>query len=485
MQAPLCKVIDTPRGVYAYDACSNHILRIDGGVRRLIGELAGEPAGPLAPGERARAETELNEARSKGYLLPARHKVLCFDDAAFANARRELTELGPDHLTLAVTEQCNFRCRYCLYSGAYLDQRVHSSRRMSPGVLDAALEWYFSHTGREKFSLSFYGGEPLLEAGLIRRAVETVRRKGRDTDLRLTTNASLIDEDTARFLAGNGFHVLVSLDGPAFLHDRFRRMQGGGPSFEATWRGVQTLRKVDPAHFEERVRFNMVLPPPVDLEAIHRFVLENPGVFAKSHIRASLLNNSPSELPPELDYAPHRQALKEQFARLTELFASRLAEGPGALDPFLTGLLLVDFVPVHMRPLSPIGESFPSLGQCVPCRPKAYVGVDGDLRVCERLPSSLPMGDVFKGLDIEAALGFMEAYNGFLAPRCEGCWAIRLCNKCAANLTEGGVLSARTLDAFCPRAREFWAGKLADYASILETKPGAFDWVDQELASRD
>ena len=209
MDAPLCKTFQTPQGAFVYDTHSNHILRIDGNVFRLLGELGGEKSGtgageqPLSGEDRAKALAELEGARRKGYLLPSGHKVVCFDDAVIETAKRELTELGPDHLTLSITEQCNFRCRYCFYSGAYRDQRRHSARRMSPEVLEASLGWYFSHPGREAFSLSFYGGEPLLETGLIRRAVDIVRRKGRKTTLRMTTNASLLDEETARFLIAN------------------------------------------------------------------------------------------------------------------------------------------------------------------------------------------------------------------------------------------------------------------------------------------
>ena len=33
--------------------------------------------------------------------------------------------------TIEVTQQCNLRCKYCCYSGAYDDRREHSSNRLS------------------------------------------------------------------------------------------------------------------------------------------------------------------------------------------------------------------------------------------------------------------------------------------------------------------------------------------------------------------
>ncbi len=34
-------------------------------------------------------------------------------------------------LLLEVSEDCNLRCRYCVYSGKFLDRRAHSNRLMS------------------------------------------------------------------------------------------------------------------------------------------------------------------------------------------------------------------------------------------------------------------------------------------------------------------------------------------------------------------
>lgn len=489
MQATLCTTFKTPRNAYVYDAWSNQILRVDENVYQVLRESlreipSEEQDDPMDQDARAKALAEIGQARESGLLLNPTCRVVCFTDQAIQAAPDELSRLGPDHLTLNVTEQCNFRCRYCLYSGAYEDQRTHSAVRMSPEVLDATLDWYHAHPDREEFSLSFYGGEPLLEMDLLRRAAERVRRSGRKTSLRMTTNASLMDEDKARFLIENGFHVLVSLDGPPNLHDRYRRTVDGHPTFERTWAGVNLLRRLDPDYYQSHVRFNMVLPPPVDLRAIHAFVLEHPEVFAKSHIRATLLNDSPCELPRELGYDSCREQLNAQFDWLQERFEQAMLSGQDSMDPFLLGVALIDYVPLHLRPLAPLAPVTPSLGQCVPGRAKAFAGTSGDLRVCERLPGVRPLGNVFTGVDATAVTSMMHECNHFLADRCAGCWAIRLCSKCLANLNRGEALDEELFAAHCRRAKIFWRAKLARYSSILEQKPDAFSWVDREMETR-
>ncbi|MEN6310692.1 MAG: hypothetical protein ABFD80_04050 [Acidobacteriota bacterium] len=71
----------------------------------------------------------------------------------------------------------------------------------------------------ESYALNFYGGEPLLNLGLIRSAVLLTERLGRETGKKprfsLTTNGSLITEESARFFARHGFGLEISCDGLA------------------------------------------------------------------------------------------------------------------------------------------------------------------------------------------------------------------------------------------------------------------------------
>ncbi len=74
--------------------------------------------------------------------------------------------------------------------------------------------------------VGFFGGEPLLAWDLVREVTELARaradRLGTRVRFSVTTNGTLLDEERARFLAGHGFSLIVSLDGPKELHDRER-----------------------------------------------------------------------------------------------------------------------------------------------------------------------------------------------------------------------------------------------------------------------
>ncbi len=72
--------------------------------------------------------------------------------------------------------------------------------------------------------------------------VERHRRPGQVIEHTIQTNATLIDDTWATFLAEHDFLVGVSIDGPAHLHDVYRRDKGGKPTFDRVLRGLRTLQ---------------------------------------------------------------------------------------------------------------------------------------------------------------------------------------------------------------------------------------------------
>jgi len=94
---------------------------------------------------------------------------------------------------------------------------------------------------------SWHGGEPTL-AGLdfFRSAVMIQRRHrpaGRTILNGMQTNGTLLDDDWGGFLAAEGFYLGLSLDGPEWLHDRYRSAGSGEPTFRRVMRGYEILRR--------------------------------------------------------------------------------------------------------------------------------------------------------------------------------------------------------------------------------------------------
>lgn len=106
-------------------------------------------------------------------------------------------------LDLVVTDACNRRCRYCC-----VDKR---NRTMPDAVLDAAADFVTGNLAKaEGWTVNFFGGEPLLNMGAIRRFLDKVGpREG--LSYLVATNGMLMDADKAAFFRERGVSPVVSV----------------------------------------------------------------------------------------------------------------------------------------------------------------------------------------------------------------------------------------------------------------------------------
>ena len=146
-------------------------------------------------------------------------------------------------MALQVTQNCNLRCKYCVYSGNY-ENREHSSLRMSRETAYKAIDYLVEHsTNSENLHLGFYGGEPLLEFELIKDCVEYIRKAtNKEIIFNITTNCVLLDEEKIDFLYQNDFRVTISLDGPANIHDANRVKLDNSGSFSNVIIAIQVIK---------------------------------------------------------------------------------------------------------------------------------------------------------------------------------------------------------------------------------------------------
>ncbi len=142
---------------------------------------------------------------------------------------------------------CNLDCHYCFYlqKEALYPQ---STLRMADDLLEHYVWQYIAaHAPTQEVTFAWQGGEPtLMGLAFFQRAV-ALQQRYRHPNQRilnaLQTNGVLLDDEWGQFLRENDFLVGVSLDGPAALHDVYRRDKGGHPTCDRVLAGIDVLKK--------------------------------------------------------------------------------------------------------------------------------------------------------------------------------------------------------------------------------------------------
>jgi len=148
---------------------------------------------------------------------------------------------------------CNLRCEHCFY----LEKRGLYPRgerfRMSEATLERFVRQQISSQpeGASEIAFAWQGGEPtLMGLDFFRRAVDLQKRYA-PAALRvsnaLQTNGTRLTPEWGPFLRDEGFLVGISIDGPAELHDRYRRDARGRGSLDRVLRGLEVLQKFEVA----------------------------------------------------------------------------------------------------------------------------------------------------------------------------------------------------------------------------------------------
>lgn len=186
----------------------------------------------------------------------------------------------PFHLMAKPTGwRCNLACDYCFYlaKGQGVLRDAGGQRHMSDKVLEAYIRQYIAAAPGPEVEFTWQGGEPTL-AGLdfYRRALTLQQRYagGKRIHNSMQTNGVLINDAWAAFLAQHHFLVGLSLDGPAHLHNHYRKTGGGKPAFDQVMTALTHLK-------HHRVAFNILtVVNNVTAQApreIYRFLTEEVG----------------------------------------------------------------------------------------------------------------------------------------------------------------------------------------------------------------
>ncbi|WP_409968891.1 GTP 3',8-cyclase MoaA [Bengtsoniella intestinalis] len=137
------------------------------------------------------------------------------------------------YLRLSVTEQCNYRCGYCMPAGAPCANSPRPSVERLEELAQAAVD-----CGVEKIRIT--GGEPLIRDDIL-DVCSTIAEINGVKELCLTTNGHYLSELAEPLRQAGVSRVNISID--SLRPERFAQLTGGG-DFHRVWAGILEAERV-------------------------------------------------------------------------------------------------------------------------------------------------------------------------------------------------------------------------------------------------
>ncbi|MGE5342118.1 MAG: radical SAM protein [Candidatus Omnitrophota bacterium] len=370
-------------------------------------------------------------------------------------------------LILELTQTCNNRCTYCIYSGIYRERRNHSDKNMSLAVGQKAIDFFLHQLhsplriNREYPSISFFGGEPLMNYDTLIALIDYAQNHMLSRQIKIkflaTINGTLLSPDRIDEIVKKGLRLDVSLDGPKSEHDKFRL----SATHEGTWDTIMTnlslFHDKYPDYFKNYIRFFLTLHPLHNILEIEKFLLNTP-FFNKDNVIISRLNRHGLKID-QLD------AFKEGRRKMDEQIRNCLQK-----DQWFYRKLRFDYIEDALgRETSFLSYVEKFTGTCVPGATRLFIDATGNFHICERINNHFPIGNIDTGFDYPAIRNMMIAWRKEIVKRaCWTCPAWHFCPFCFAQNNAKGQFKLKTAD--CNQLKKNIIKDMADYLSDKEAQ---------------
>jgi len=344
---------------------------------------------------------------------------------------------------LVLNHRCNLRCRYC-YTGRKFD------RAMPFAVACKAVDFGLEQSRSGHLTLSFFGGEPLMEieamAAIVPYAERRAQERSRTLAFSVSTNGTLLDERRLALLRDHKFHIQVSIDGGAAAQNLARPYADGRPSHPDVFANLQRLVS------ENLLEQIVAIIDPATVSWLRDSFQHLASIGARE------IYFSPNYLGDWTDAACAR-------------FESALRElGDAYLDSYRQGQTL-RLDPLYGKIVSHLIRGTSSPRRCGFGAEELAVAPSGKIYPCDRMVreddnSAMQLGDVERGLD-RARCQQIQASRRQVDPECAACDLRPRCIQwCGCAQWETTRTLGRVSPIFCWFERSFIA-EADRIASIL------------------
>lgn len=376
------------------------------------------------------------------------HHLTCKELKENINCHRKL-------LILSITNKCNMDCTYCIYHSKFT-QEENRNHSMSFETAKKAISQLLEYSDdTDTVHIGFYGGESLIEIDFIRKCVDysLAHSNGIPITYGLTTNGLLLkDEGIRRFFEEYEFSIVVSLDGPREINDRYRVDKEDHGVYDRVIKNLTEWYAESPDYVKDKVSINAVEALPIPVKALDDFFSEFPiryqfgEMLETEYFRDHVCNNS-NAYRDRIIESKDQEFSKKYREDLITSFKKYVPNGKGELT----------------------GGIIPG-GPCMPVYLRWYVNSEGDYYPCERIDEKeeFKIGNVDTGVDFDQVVKLYDNYIAVASKKCKGCWAMRLCGRCFSNINED-----------CTELKELLAKNMVYYIENIKDDKKAMKLIEE------
>jgi len=384
--------------IYIYDRYSNEFLYIDKITETILDDTFNANFDPakyeFEPQKVLKRYKEIEKTKAdndvlKPFAIPK--LSIAKDKTTFEKVQGKIDGQIP-MLVFCTTENCNLRCKYCVYSGNYpTSTRVHNSKKLEWNIAKQAIDFFIEKSKKieasEKF-ISFYGGEPLLNFEIIRLTVDYIKRREIDVKFTITTNLTLANDEIINFLIDNNFMITVSIDGPECIHDTYRMSKNETKTHSIILQNLHKIKNIDFDYFKNKIYINVaIVPHRYDLDTLDNYF--NSDIFKDveiEHIKPLQINNEENTFFSHYDYFGFIKNFNEHT--LNKFIAAHKAKKTDFSDMkisyqyYIRGIKQIYFSETNR--LNEYDYYWPN-GICIPGFRSIFVSTDGQYYPCEKM----------------------------------------------------------------------------------------------------
>lgn len=143
-------------------------------------------------------------------------------------------------ITVAITNNCNFRCKYCYQAHEIQSLSLKDAENLLSMIKNKIDD------GLQRLSIHWFGGEPLLNIQVLKYIDGHIQSYIKDTRCKyyssITTNGFLLDKDMIKNLENVKIDSFqITLDGVGKLHDYNRTLADGSDTFDTIINNIKLL----------------------------------------------------------------------------------------------------------------------------------------------------------------------------------------------------------------------------------------------------